>query len=93
MRLKGEDKPRISEAFAEFQFHIGAIKSEVKNILISLLLWFQFHIGAIKSIIYFTIKYIYESFNSILVRLKEGCPYYEDKSNIRFNSILVRLKG
>ena len=77
-----------------FQFHTGSIKSTDNKVThISRRRRFQFHTGSIKSEgISKEASRLYDSFNSILVRLKVSKATGLQPKFASFNSILVRLK-
>ena len=53
---------------------------------------FQFHNGSIKTILSIPYNYLYNSFNSTMVRLKPPNEILYSLSNTSFNSTMVRLK-
>ena len=57
------------------------------------ILMFQFHYGSIKSQLDLAYRFRKLSFNSIMVRLKDGKFVHENAIKGCFNSIMVRLKG
>ena len=76
-----------------FQFHTGSIKREAAFFEVALDHLFQFHTGSIKSSgVGVAGMKLMSRFNSILVRLKDACPFLDQLDILGFNSILVRLK-
>ena len=76
-----------------FQFHSGSIKSAPSAVEAKANAEFQFHSGSIKRERKRTIaKFLYLSFNSIVVRLKDVMRFSHACQIPCFNSIVVRLK-
>ena len=79
VRLKQFNKREAISCFI-FQFHKGTIKTMNRVLAHNYLTLFQFHKGTIKtSLTISRVGFSWENFNSIKVRLKQGC-YYSKRS-------------
>ena len=76
----------------EFQFQYGSIKSYTSVPVLNNSATFQFQYGSIKRLVVGLLRKWIPSFNSNMVRLKDGLGYEAMPRIGGFNSNMVRLK-